>query len=171
MRFVEGIRSEVHHLVKDMVCNVLRNAALDRTVNTVRSVNKERTFFCHYVVFFLGHRTTDKVTSAIAVSGERPDDLHDLLLIDHAPVGILQDRFHQRMRIFNIPLVFAADITRDLFHRTRAIQRNACDQIFKTVRTELHHKLPHTAGFKLEYCVRVSGRDHLPDFGIIKIVL
>ncbi|MNC32260.1 hypothetical protein D3C75_806060 [compost metagenome] len=58
-------------------------------------------------------------------TGHQRSDLHDLLLIDDNAIGIVQNLLQIGMRILHFDLaVFACDIFRNKFHRTRTVQRH-----------------------------------------------
>ena len=64
--------------------------------------------------------------SALAerIASEDLRRLHHLFLVDEDPVGLLEDAFEQRVRIFDRLLaVLAAAEHRDVVHRTRTIER------------------------------------------------
>ena len=79
--FIEGIGREADHLVEDLVGGILRNAVLPAPGDEVHPL------LFHDLVFLFGHGPSDDVRVAVRVPRQFPADLHDLLLVDHAPVG------------------------------------------------------------------------------------
>ena len=72
-------------------------------------------------------------------------------------------------------VLLAPDIGRNEAHRTRPVEGDSRDQIFKAVRLELFHETLHTGRFKLEDAVAFTGRDisvHIrvicPDTGYVE---
>ncbi|MPM88672.1 hypothetical protein SDC9_135776 [bioreactor metagenome] len=97
MGFVERVGREVHHLVEDVVCDRLRNAVCHRADDAIRPVDEILALLCHYIVLFLAHRAAHKVAPPIGITRQRANDLHDLLLIDHAAIRGAEDRLQQRV--------------------------------------------------------------------------
>ena len=65
-------------------------------------------------------------------------------------------------------IVPAVDILGDLVHRSRTVQRDACDDVLKTFRLELLHEARHAAALKLEHSNSISRRYHLVHIGIVE---
>src|SRR3546814_3769097 len=62
---------------------------------------------------------------------------------------LLQDGFEQRMKKVRLfALVLAGDVTRDVVHRTRAIEGHEGDDVFETVSIQLAQYVAHTRTFK-----------------------
>ena len=55
----------------------------------------------HNIDLFLAHCSSDEIRSAVGISGKLPADLHNLLLIDHAAVGNIEDILDKRRFIFD----------------------------------------------------------------------
>ena len=109
-------------------------------------------------MLFLAHGAANKVAPAERIAGKITDYLHDLLLIYHASVSRAQYRAKQLGLVMNGCFVLLAlDIARDLVHRTRAVKRNACDDVLKARWLHLLHKARHSGGFQLEHADRIAG--------------
>ena len=167
MGFVERIGSKARHLIEDMLRSLTANAAAQRTVHQHPavldySVNEIRPLLLHDIMLFLAHGTADKIASPERIACKIPDYLHDLFLIDHAAVGVVQYGTKKLRFVFDgSPVLLALQIAGYLFHRARTIQGDACNDILKAVRLHLHHKLCHSCGFKLEHARGIAGAYHL----------
>ena len=124
----------------------------------------------HDMHFFLGHRTAENIRAAVGITGQRADDLHDLLLVDNASVGGLEDRFLLRTFIVHeVRIIFSLDIIRDKIHRTRPVKRNAGDDVLQRLRLQLLHKALHAGRLELEDALALTLADHLHDLRIVII--
>ncbi|MNN77651.1 hypothetical protein D3C81_1941360 [compost metagenome] len=75
--------------------------------------------------FLLRDRPAQQIRFAKREACHQRGNLHDLLLIDNNAIGIIQYLLQIRMRILHFDLaVFACDIFRNKFHRTRTVQRH-----------------------------------------------
>ena len=86
MGLIKGIAGKSRHIIKYGVsCRLL---------HTVRhsAGDKVGALPLHHIVLFLTHGTAHHIRLAVAIPGQCPKDLHDLLLVDDKAVGILQDR-------------------------------------------------------------------------------
>ena len=102
-------------------------------------------------MLFLAHCAADKVTPAERIPRKVADNLHYLLLIDHAAVGCVQNRPQKLRFVFHRSgILFALNVARNLIHRTRAIERNAGDNVLKACGLHLHHEMRHPARLKLK---------------------
>ena len=169
MGLVEGVGRKIHHFIEDFVRNRLRHAVFHCTDNAFRAMDEVLAFLCHDVVLFLGHCASYQIAAPVGIACQCANDLHNLLLIDHAAIGGTENRLQQWVQIgYAAGIVLALDIARNLLHRAGAIEGDTCDEVFKTVRLELLQKLPHAAGFQLEHPVGIAGRNHLIHLGIGK---
>ena len=93
---VEAVAGELVDQVEQLVglgCRdvVVRSAALD----------EGRALGVHLRLDLLAHRSPQQVGAAERVAGEHLRRLHHLFLIDEDPVGLLEDAFEERVRIFD----------------------------------------------------------------------
>ena len=167
MRFVERVGSKAFHLAEyrfgGSSVNSAANTALNDYIAAVvgKSVDENFSLALHYVVLFLAHGAADDVRSAEAVACELAEYLHDLLLINDATVGHVEDAFEARMLVADVRWVVpAVDIGRDAVHRSRTVQRKHSDQILNAVGFELSQDVFHSLAFKLEHALGASARDH-----------
>ena len=90
----------------------------------------------HLFGIFLAHGAAQDIGIAHGITGEHLRGLHDLLLIDDDAVGVFENRFEQRMQIFDFFLaVFALDIVfgHAAIERAGPVQRQDGDQILKAI--------------------------------------
>ncbi len=93
MGFIECVLCEADHLIVYLIGRSFRytvpDAAFDFDIArlVILSVDKVFLFLEHDVHLLLAHGSPDQIASAVGVSGQIPDDLHDLLLVDQAAVG------------------------------------------------------------------------------------
>ena len=172
MGFVKRILCKIDHFIIDLVSSFL----IDSILNTSRhiclgiSVNKNLTLFLHHVAFFLGHRTTQQITSAQSISRQITHDLHNLFLVDDTSVCRFQNRFQLRTVVCDgRGIILPLDILRDKIHRTRTVQRNAGYDILQTVRLQFLHEVLHPCALKLEDSIRLSGSYIIHYFLIVVI--
>ena len=86
MGFVEGIGGERAHLVEDLVRGLPRHAV------GLCALYEDLPLLLHHIVLLLGHRAAHEVGAPVGVAAERAADLHDLLLVDDAPVSHVENR-------------------------------------------------------------------------------
>ena len=91
MRFVEAVPRKLCHLIEDVICEPGIDAAPDGTFD------KELALGFHFRRDFLAHRPAQQIGAAEAVPRQNLGDLHDLLLVDHDPVGLFQDPLDRRV--------------------------------------------------------------------------
>ena len=132
MRLVEGILCEIGHVIVDLVrrflIDSLRYAA--RNMLGFISVDEILTLLRHDRSLLLAHCAPDQVCASQCVAAKAPHNLHNLLLIDNAAIGRLQDRFKERGVVGDeLRVLLAPDVLGDKVHRARPVQRYSCYQI------------------------------------------
>ena len=165
--FVEGIGGEGRHLVEKLAGDfgahaVAHTARHDDLPVLLQTVDEDFALLGHDVVLLFRHGAPHEVASAIRIARKIAHNLHDLLLIDHAAVGDVENRLELGMQVVNrTGVVFALDIAGDGIHRAGAIERNGGDDIFEILRLHVGEKAAHAAGFELEHAVRLALGDHI----------
>ncbi len=109
------------------------------------------------------HRAPQKIRLPQTESAHDRCDPHDLFLVENDPVRFLQYRRKHRVRIFdrNAPVLAIDEILRHAAaERSWTIQRHHRNQIFETLRRELHQKTRETGRFRLENADRVPRAQH-----------
>ena len=170
MRTVERVLREVHHAVEDLVGRRLGDAAGQAARHAFLwiAVDEVGSLLLHHGFLFLAHGAAHQVAAAHGIAAQIPHDLHDLLLIHDAAVGIRKDGLQLGDQVVDaLSVVFAADIVRDKAHGTRPVEGNAGDEIIHAVRLQLLHEALHAAGFELEDAVVLTGSDQLEDFRVV----
>ena len=120
------------------------------------------------VYFFLTDKLTEVVRFVKSISCERLRNSHRLFLINDYAVSRLQNVDEFRVLIVNfVGVELVRNIRRDIRHRTRTVQTNACYDFFENGRFQFAHKVFHTAAFKLEHGIGVAFADHLIRFLIL----
>ena len=83
---VEAVLGEEHHLLEQRLGHL-------RLHPPFRGPGHEEALvLLHFALLLLAHRPPQQVGLAKGIAGQILGDLHDLLLIDHDPVGLAQDR-------------------------------------------------------------------------------
>ena len=134
------------------------------------AVDEVPAFLLHHIALLLAHRTSEQIRPAQCVSCQTLHDLHDLLLIDDAPVGRAQNRFQLRRIVLNLlRILLPRNILRNEIHRSRAVKRNTCNNIIDTARLKLFHKARHPGRFQLEDAGCIACAEHVVNSGIIQL--
>ena len=169
MGFVEGIGSEVRHLVEDPAGGLLRDPVSDAARYPLLgvSVNEVLPLLLHHLRLFLGHGSPHQVRPAQAVACQLLDDLHYLLLVNDTAVGGLQDRLQLRALIgHGVPVVLSLDIPGDEVHGARTVKGKARNNIVDGFRLKLLHEAGHAGRLQLEHACRIPPGDHLVDLRV-----
>ena len=95
MRLIKSIFCKIDHLIIDLICSLLINPVLDtsRYTGLFIAVNESFPFLFHDRCFFLGHGTTQKVTSSKCITCKITHDLHNLFLINDTAISRCKDWF------------------------------------------------------------------------------
>ena len=91
---------------------------------------------------------------------------HNLLLIYHNSVGLLEDLGHDRVGQGPFGAVLAVDVVRDQGHRAGAVEGVGGDQVLDAVRLHLHQQVLHAAGFELEHALGLAVDEDLEGLGL-----
>ena len=112
-------------------------------------------------MLFLGHRPPNDISPAQRVSRQGAEDLHDLLLVNNAAVGHVQNAGQQRVQIgYPLRMVAVLDVFGNGIHRAGTVQGDHGDEILQRLRAQLDQHVLHAAGFVLEYAVGAALRQH-----------
>ena len=87
MTLVEAVFGEQHHLLEQGFCHGPINAPLGG------AFNEEVLVFFHLAFLLFAHRPPQQVGLTQRIARQILGNAHDLLLINHDPVGFGQDRF------------------------------------------------------------------------------
>ena len=118
----------------------------------------------HEVALLLAHRLAQLVGLGHREAREVGRDAHDLLLVDHDPVGVAEDRLEVRVVVGDLlEAVLAVREGEVHVHRQRprAVQRQQGRDVLEAGRLELAHQRLHAGRVELEHAQRVAGRQHL----------
>ena len=172
--FVEGIAGKGGHFVVNMLGHLPGHAPADAAVDdhvavfVHHAVHEILPLLGHHVLFLLGHGPAHQVAAAQTVARQIPHDLHDLLLIDHAAVGDLQNGLEQgRFIVDGLRVVFARDVAGDGLHGAGPVEGDGGDDVLEAGGLHVLQEQAHPAGFQLEHAVRVPGGDHAVHAGIV----
>ena len=152
MALVEGVGRKAGHFVVDLVCHLLRdavgNAARTFVTGFGTAVHKVLPLCFHDSVLLFAHGAADVICLSEGKACQLPEDLHDLLLIDDAAVGYIQNVRQLRGLVADfVRLVPVAQIGRNGVHGARAVQTDQSDDIFKVLGLQAHKHLLHAGGF------------------------
>ena len=119
-------------------------------------------------VLFLAHRAADHVGLAEREARETLEDLDDLLLIDDAAVGDLEDRPQQRVLVADLFRVARAlDEARDRIHRAGAVEGDHGGDIFNAARLQLGADAGHADALQLEHARGAPLAEHFEDRRVV----
>ncbi len=163
MRFVEAVAGKFGHLIEDQ----LGAGALDPARR--RPLEKQLALRLHLGRDLLAHRAAQQIGAAEAVASQHLGDLHDLLLVGHDAVGFLQDPLERRVQVIGLLLaVLDRDVSRDVLHRPRPVERVGGDDVLEPVRAQLPQHVAHAGAFDLEHPDRVAARQKLVGGGVVE---
>ena len=123
------------------------------------------------LAFLLGHDLAERVRLPHGIARHPNGDLHDLLLIDHDAVGVLEHRLEVRMRIHHLaPAVLALGVLRvhPGVERSGTVERHERHQVFEPVGFEQLDQAPHPRRFHLEHAGGVPTAEHRVGLGVIQ---
>ncbi len=162
--FVEGIVCKVQHLVKDVVCHLLRHAVGGASADVFLRIaeNEVVPLGLQHVKFLFGHGAAHHVGLAQTVACQQAEDLHDLLLIDDTAVSDRQHLFQQRVLVPDgAGVVLALDIGVDVLHGAGAEQGHDSGDVLHAVGLEPHGNVGHAGRFHLEHTAGLTLAQHL----------
>jgi len=161
---VEAVAAELHHLVVDLVGQLGRDlvgaAALHELV-------------AHLLQLFgdlLAHGLAQAVGFSRREAGELLGDLHDLLLEDHAAVGVLEDGLHQRVIVGDgLAAVLAVHehVEHAGLHGAGAEQRDQRDDVVEDGGLDAEQKVADALRVQLEHRERLGGAQHLEGLRVV----
>ena len=162
VRLVEGVVGKAFHIRKQLGGNRRIHAALHGT-------GDKRLPLCQqHGGFLFRHGAPHNVRVPEGVARNLAEDLHDLLLIDHAAVGRAQNRLQQRRCVGHLFRVVAAfDKGGNRIHRSRAVKRDGGNDIVNALRHQIHQHLPHPARLQLKHAGGLARRNQPVGRGIV----
>ena len=163
MALVEAVARELVDLVEDRGGPVLLDAVL------LRALDEARPLGIHLGLDLLAHGTAQQVGAAERIAAQHLRDLHDLLLVDHDAVGLLQDPFQQRMQVVRLLLaMLALDVARDVLHRARPIERHDGDDVLEAVGLQAAQHVAHAIAFQLEHARSIAAAEQLEGLAVVE---
>ena len=174
VRFVEGIGRERDHLVVDLVRHLFGNAVFDAAgaflAGVGAAVDKVGALGLHDLELFLAHGAADIVGLAEAEARQLAADLHDLLLVDDAAVGDVEDMRELRRFVADfVRFAAVAQVGGDGVHRAGAVQRDQGDDVLEVFRAHAGQHLGHAGGFKLEDTLGLAAGQHCVGGGVVVV--
>ena len=160
---VEAVAGELGHLIEDV-------GGLGRGHPARRgAVDEGLALLGHLRLDLLAHGAAQKVGVAEGEPGQFLGDLHDLFLVDHDAEGFLEDAFQRRVQIVRFLLAaLAFDVTGDVLHGPRAVERHHGDDVLEGVEPELAQHLAHAGAFQLEHAGGLAAPQHLEGKGVVQ---
>ena len=174
MGLIERIFRKVHHFIINLRGDIFRDAVRHTSGYALLriSIDEIRPLLFHHGLLFLTHGTTHEIASPKGIATQITYDLHYLLLINNTAVGRCQNRLQLRTQIGNrSKIALSLNIFRDKVHRSRAVEGNPGNNIFKVLWLQFLHEVLHSCTFQLEHTVRFTGSDGCQNLFIIKINL
>ena len=172
MRLVKGIVGKINHLIINSICHFFRNSFRKTAVNTLFliAINEILSLLLHDTELLLTHGTAQEVRASHRKSCKIPYNLHNLLLVDDYPVGILQNRLHFRTIILHpVLILLPGNIIRNKIHGARPIQGNSGNNIVQGRGLQAFHKVHHAGRFQLKHPCTIPAGKHPVDFFITVI--
>ena len=142
MGFVESVVGELLDVLPDGFRQIVRDV-----VGLEASFDEFIVLRLHVLDFLFADRAAEDVRLSEREPGEHLHDLHDLLLVEHDSVGLLEILLHQRMVVFDgHGSELAPDEERDELHRAGAVDRQKRDDLLDALHAELAAEILHAAG-------------------------
>ena len=163
MRLIEPIFSKRLHELEDL----LDCATIDAT--GCRTLIEVCTDTLQHVFLLLSDSPAECVRLRTTEACKRNGGRHYVLLEDEDPMGALQHRFKEWMRIGDRLLsVLATDVGGDARHRPRPIEGHHGGNVENARRAQLLDVAAHPWGLQLEHACRFAGRQEGKGLGVIK---
>ena len=160
--FGEPVTRERLDEAEGFLGDIAAQPALDRAGDEFLAVARD------LVLLFLAHHLAQLVRLGHREARDLARDLHDLFLVCCDSVGRRQDRLQLGMHILRRgAAVLVADVLRNPFHRTRAVQRDQRDDVVKRRRPQLGNQAPHALGLQLEDAGRLTPPEHLERLAVV----
>ena len=122
-----------------------------------------------FVAELLADRVAEHVGLGEREAGERLRHGHDVLLVDHDAVRLLQHRLERGVGVrHRLLAVLAADVRRDVVHRPRAEERDHGHDVLDPVRLQLADVAAHPGGFQLEHAGRFAGAEEVEGLLVVE---
>ena len=169
MGLVEGILREVDHFIIDSVCDFFTDAVCYAAgdIFLFISVNKILPFLFHDGSLLFTHGTANQIGSSHGITGQIPDDLHYLLLVYDASIGVLKYGLNLRAVIaYMVRVCFSFDVLGNEIHGARSVKSHTRYDVLYVLRFKLLHEILHSRGFQLEHALAFALGDHLVNLGI-----
>ena len=122
----------------------------------------------HLFGLLLAHGPAQDVGLAEAEAGHDLGHLHDLLLVDGNPVGLLQDRLELGQRVLDrLPAQLGLHVRVDVVHGAGPVQRVQGDEVLDPAGTGLLEQALHARAFELERAGAPALAEHAEGGGIV----
>ena len=170
MGLVEGVAGEVQDLVIDAVGHVLGYAAGHGALDAAAlvAVDEGHALGVDDLVLLFRHGAADHVRLAQGEAREAAEDLDDLLLVDDAAVGDLQDRAQQLMLVLDALRVGGAlDEAGDGVHGAGAVERDDGRDVFDVFRAQLRADTGDARALQLEDALGAALGQHFKGGGVV----
>ncbi len=130
-----------------------------------------RPLLLHHVRLLLSHGPPQNVGLAEAEAREDGGALHDLLLIEHHPVGLPQHVLEKRVQVLHLRLaVLAADVLIDHAapERARAVHGEHGHEIVEAVGADFLQQTAHAPRFQLKDPEGIGPLQHLVGLSVVQ---
>ncbi len=146
VRLVEAIARKFFQDVEDLVRLLLVDL-----VDLLSPLHENFPLLGHFLGLLLAHGPPQDVGSAKRITCNPTGRLHDLLLIDHDPVGLLADILEQRMRkLDGGGILLALDVVGNPLHGARAVEGDEGDHLVDVGNGHLPAKSAHALRLQLK---------------------
>ena len=169
MGLVEGILREVDHFIIDSVCDFFTDAVCYAAgyVFLFISVYKVLPLLFHDGSLLFTHGTANQIGSSHGITGQIPDDLHYLLLVNDAAIGVFKYGLNLRAVVaYMVGVSFSFDVLGNEIHGARSVKSHTCYDVLYVLRLQLLHEVLHARRFQLEHALAFALGYHLINLGI-----
>ena len=137
----------------------------------VRAIDELASFGDNHFANFLAARLSKIVGFGHGIAGDLGGDTHDVLLINHQPVGFTQNLFKIFVVVENAlatVLSIGVVVVNVFTHWSGAIERDERRHVMKTRRCQPPHQCSHWRTFELEDANRIAQSQHREYFLVVQ---
>ena len=161
--FVEGIVGKIYDLIIDRLGRRLGYPFGNGTADILTgvSIDEDFTLLLNDLQLLLGNGPPDIVCLTHGVTAQVPKNLDNLLLVDNAAVGHLQDRLQQRRFVGDLGgIQLVRDKSRNRVHGAGAVEGHNSGDVFDGAGLHIDAHAGHTGGFHLKNALGLALGEH-----------
>ena len=168
--FVEGIVGKIYDLIVDRLGRRLGYPFGNGTADILTgvSIDENLALLLNDLQLLLGNGPPDIVCLTHGVTAQVPKYLDNLLLVDNAAVGHLQDRLQQRRFVGDLGgIQLVRDESRNRVHGAGAVEGHNSGDVFDGAGLHIDAHAGHTGGFHLKNALSLALGEHGKGFRVI----